>query len=75
MFSCLYLLCKPDKVLMVGVHVGQLVVNQHHDLVLAGGLLLPDVGRDDPLGLLPQSGVSVHLQDKGQNVFRVRTLQ
>ena len=60
---------------MVGVHVGQLTVNQHHDLVLAGGLLLPDVGRDDPLRLLPQSGVSVHLQDKGQNVFRVKTLQ
>ena len=57
---------------MVGVHVGQLTVNQHHDLVLAGGLLLPDVGRDDPLGLLPQSGVSVHLQDRGQNVFRVK---
>ena len=70
-----FLLGKSNEILVVGVHVGQLTVNQHHDLVLAGGLLLPDVGRDDPLGLLPQSGVSVHLQDKDQNVFRVKTLQ
>ena len=64
MFSCLYLLCKPDKVLMVGVHVGELTVYEHHDLILALGLLLPDVGRDDPLGLLLQPWVAVHLTDK-----------
>ena len=49
---------------MVGVHVSQLAVNQHHDLVFAGGLLLPDVGGDDPLSLLSQSGVSVHLEKR-----------
>ena len=47
---------------MVGVHVGELTVDQHHDLVLALGLLLPDVGRDDPLGLLLQSRIPVHLR-------------
>ena len=64
MFSCLYLLCKPDKVLMVGVHVGELTVYEHHDLVLALGLLLPDVGRDDPLGLLLQSRIPIHLGER-----------
>ena len=55
------LLGKSNEILVVGVHVRQLAINQHHDLVFAGGLLLPDVGGDDPLSLLPQSGVSVHL--------------
>ena len=55
------LLGKSNEILVVGVHVSQLAVNQHHDLVLAGRLLLPDVGGDDPLSLLSQSGVSVHL--------------
>ena len=58
------LLGKSNEILVVGIHVGQLTVNQHHDLILAGGLLLPDVGGDDPLSLLPKSGVSVHLQEK-----------
>ena len=49
---------------MVGVHVGQLTVNEHHDLILALGLLLPDVGRDDPLCLLLQPRVSVHLRQR-----------
>ena len=31
-----------DEVLVVGVHVGQLAVDQHHDLVLALLLLLPE---------------------------------
>ena len=52
-----------DEVLVVGVHVGQLAVYQHHDLVLALGLLLPDVGGDDPLHLLPQPRVAVHLRE------------
>ena len=47
-----FLLGKSNEIFVVGVHVGQLTVNQHHDLILAGGLLLPDVGRDDPLSLL-----------------------
>ena len=49
---------------MVGVHVGELTVDEHHDLVLALALLLPDVGRDDPLGLLLQSRIPVHLRDR-----------
>ena len=57
-----YLLCKPDEVLVVGVHVGELAVDQHHDLVLALGLLLPDVGSDNPLRLLLQQRISVHLK-------------
>ena len=61
-------LCKSNEVLMVGVHVGQLVVNQHHDLVLALGLLLPDVGGDDPLGLLFQSWIAVHLMVKSLSI-------
>lgn len=48
---------------MVGIHVSQLVVNEHHDLVLAFGLLLPDVGCYDPLSLLLQSWITVHLMD------------
>ena len=71
MFSCLYLLCKPDKVLMVGVHVGELTVYEHHDLILALGLLLPDVGRDDPLGLLLQPRVAVHLQTSSRQISKV----
>ena len=63
------LLGKSNEILVVGVHVSQLAINQHHDLVLAGGLLLPDVGGDDPLGLLPQSGVSVHLGNRGFSQF------
>ena len=59
------LLGKSNEILVVGVHVGQLAINQHHDLVFAGGLLLPDVGGDDPLSFLPQSGVSVHLWKRG----------
>ena len=31
-----------DEVLMVGVHVSQLAVNVHHDLLLALLLLLPE---------------------------------
>ena len=31
-----------DEVLVVSVHVGQLAVDQHHDLVLALLLLLPE---------------------------------
>jgi hypothetical protein len=52
---------KADEVLVVGVHVGELTVDQHHDLLLALLLLLPDVGRDDPLHLLSQPGVPRHL--------------
>ena len=32
-----------DEVLMVGVHVSQLAVNMHHDLLLALLLLLPEI--------------------------------
>ena len=46
---------------MVGVHVCQLTVYQHHDLILALLLLLPDVGSDDPLSLLFQQRITVHL--------------
>ena len=53
---------------MVGVHVRQLAVNQHHDLILALGLLLPDVGRDDTLGLLLQPRVAVHLQTSWRQI-------
>ena len=35
------LLGKADEVLVVGVHVGQLAVNVHHDLLLALLLFLP----------------------------------
>ena len=49
---------------MVGVHVGELTVYEHHDLILALGLLLPDVGRDDPLGLLLQSRIPIHLRGR-----------
>ena len=65
------LLCKADEVLVVGVHVRQLAVNQHHDLILALGLLLPDVGRDDPLGLLLQPRVAVHLQTSSRQISKV----
>ena len=49
---------------MVGVHVGQLTIDKHHDLVLAGLLLLPDVGGDDPLRLLSKTRISLHLREK-----------
>ena len=49
-----HLLGKSDEVLVVGVHVGQLKVNQGHDLVLAHPLLLPDVRGEDPLNLLSE---------------------
>ena len=49
---------------MVGVHVRELTVNKHHDLVLALLLLLPDVGGDDPLGLLSQARIPLHLEGK-----------
>ena len=49
---------------MVCVHVCKLAVNEHHDLILALGFLLPDVRGDDPLGLLLQPWVAVHLTDK-----------
>ena len=52
---------KADEVLVVGVHVGELAVNQHDDLVLAGLLLLADVGSDDTLSLLSQKGIAIHL--------------
>ena len=48
---------------MVRVHVGQLAVDQEADLVLALLLLLPDVGGDDPLRLLAESRVAIHLAD------------
>ena len=38
----IYLLGESDKVFVVGVHVRQLAVDQHHDLFLAGLLLLPE---------------------------------
>ena len=47
---------------MIGVHVGELGVDEETDLVLALLLLLPDVRCDDPLGLLAESGVAVHLR-------------
>ena len=40
------LLGKSDEVLVISVHVGQLAVNQHHDLVLARLLLFPG-GQED----------------------------
>ena len=40
--SIMALLCKADEVLVVGVHVGQLAVDVHHDLLLALLLLLSD---------------------------------
>ena len=55
------LLGKSNEVLMVGVHVRELTVNEHHDLVLALLLLLPDVGGDDPLRLLSQARIPLHL--------------
>ena len=48
---------------MVSVHVRELAVDEHHDLILAFGLLLPNVGRDDPLRFLLQSRVTVHLRE------------
>ena len=47
---------------MIGVHVSQVDINEHHDLILAGLLLLPDVCRDDSLSLFSQPGVALHLQ-------------
>jgi hypothetical protein len=55
------LLCKADKILMVGVHVGKLTVDQHENLVFASLLLLSDVGSYDPFGLLSQTRVAIHL--------------
>ena len=46
---------------MVGVHVGELGVDEEADLVLAAGLLLADVGRHNPLGLLAEAGIAIHL--------------
>ena len=40
--SIMALLCKADEVLVVSVHVGQLAVDVHHDLLLALLLLLSD---------------------------------
>ena len=56
---------------MVGVHVGQLTVDQHHDLVLALLLLLPDVGGDDALGLLLEQRISVHLETNSLSVISI----
>ena len=46
---------------MVGVHVSQLTVDEHHDLVLAGLLLLPYVGGDDSLSLFSKTRITLHL--------------
>ncbi len=47
---------------MVGVHIGELAVDEQDDLVLAALLPLADVRGDDPLGLLAQARVAVHLR-------------
>ena len=48
---------------MVGVHVGELAVDEEADLVLAPLLLLPDVGGHDALGLLTEARVAIHLNE------------
>ena len=55
-------LCESDEVLVVGVHVGELAVDEEADLVLAPLLLLPNVSGHDALGLLTEARVAVHLR-------------
>lgn len=57
-----YLLCETDEVLVVRVHVRELAINQQNQLLLTQLLALPDVRRYDTLRLLPQSGITRHLQ-------------
>ncbi len=56
------LLSKSNEVLVVGIHVRQLAVDEETDLVLAPLFLLPYVSGDDPLGLFAETGVAVHLR-------------
>lgn len=46
---------------MVGVHVGELAVDEQHELVLALLLAGAHVRHDDPLRLLAQARVPGHL--------------
>lgn len=49
---------------MVGVHISQLTIDKHQNLVFASLLLLADVGGDDALGFLSQARIAVHLRNK-----------
>lgn len=49
---------------MIGVHVGELGVDEEADLVLAILLLLPNVSRDNSLSLLTKARVALHLKSR-----------
>jgi len=58
----LFVLSKSDEVLVVCVHVSELNVNEQNELVLRLLLILTDPLVHDSLGLLPQMGISLHLE-------------
>lgn len=61
------LLCKSDKVFMVGIHVSQLAIDQDNQLLLAELLALADLGADYALGLFSEARISIHLKATFQN--------
>ena len=51
-----------DEVLVVGVNVGKLVVDEQHNVVLRGALALADLRRHRVVDLLAQTRVPVALR-------------
>lgn len=64
-----YSLCEANKVLVIGVHVSQLEVNQHQNLLLGLLLLLTNVRSDDAFGGVAQIRVPGHLEVNKQSVM------
>ena len=58
-------LCESNKVLMIGVHVSELRVDEETDLILALLFLLADVRGHDAFSLLAEARVAVHLERAG----------
>ncbi len=59
--GCTHALGESDEVLVVGVHVGDLDVDEQHELVLGLLLLFAHARVDDALRLLAQRRVPRHL--------------
>ena len=62
LYNSTKLLGESNKVLVIGIHVCQLKVNQQNQLLFAFLLALSNVGADYSFGHFTQSWVAVHLK-------------
>ena len=61
-FLFLNLLCKANKIFVIGIHVSQFAVNEHQNLVFASLFFFSDIGGNDSFSFFSKSWIAIHLK-------------